>query len=105
MLIHERSTHWLTPQWNVPASVHGVVSTTAGHLSRGAYRGFNTADHVGADPHEVKLCRQFFQQKFATRNNPQWLDQVHGTAVVTADGKGKLLTGDACYTDQSDLVC
>ena len=105
MLIHEHLTQWLAPQWGAPSSVQALVSTTAGSMSRGAYKGFNTADHVGANPAEVSLCRQYFQQRFAIKHAPQWLNQVHGIDVVAANSAVGVTTADACYTDQSEIVC
>ncbi|MDX1695444.1 MAG: peptidoglycan editing factor PgeF [Ketobacteraceae bacterium] len=105
MLILEKQTRWLTPDWPAPASVKALVTTRLGHLSKAPFDGFNTAAHVGDDPDSVALCRRFFLQQTEARQPAQWLEQVHGTDVVEARPGQAEVTADGCFTRQTDMIC
>jgi YfiH family protein len=69
---------------------------------------FNLGDHVGDDPprrssHNRAALRQHVQ---ALPGDPLWLRQVHGVAVVDADGlsENTLPEADAAVTRQPDRV-
>ncbi|PIE41404.1 MAG: multi-copper polyphenol oxidoreductase [Gammaproteobacteria bacterium] len=96
---------WIEPDWPAPQQVKAVVSTRAGNISTPPYDGFNTAAHVGAPPQQVEQCRKLFQQQFQIKTAPQWLDQVHGVNVITAQPDGLVRQADASYTDQPEIVC
>lgn len=105
MLIHGDSVEWLLPDWPAPVAVKAVVSTRKGRLSQAPFDGFNTADHVGANPEDVDRCRRYFQQSFRLHQQPQWLNQVHGIDAVKASPDGNVLTADAAYTHDPGIVC
>lgn len=97
--------HWLRPDWDVPASVRGYVTTRAGRLSAHPFDGFNTANHVGDDPGHVAANRQSLAEYFGWAREPQWLRQVHGIDVVEAGTDGIERTADAVFCRESGPVC
>ena len=96
---------WLTPDWSIPG-VRGYVSTRyESGISCPPYNGFNTADHVGDDPDSVHACRQALQRYFQWPHPPQWLKQVHGTAVAEAGTEDIDLEADAVITTKPQHIC
>lgn len=105
MLIADRVTQWITPDWPAPERVRSLVSTRTGKFSQPPWNGFNTALHVGDDAGRVLACRRFFLQKAEAGSEPQWLDQVHGTDVVEARSDARAQTADACFTRAPGQIC
>lgn len=97
------------PDWPAPANVHAAVSTRAGGVSVGAFAGFNVASHVGDATTCVEANRTLLQSALQLPEQPAWLTQVHGTAVLRRHACGEVLPAtleyDACYTDQPGCVC
>lgn len=94
---------WLTPDWPAPTNIHAFVSTRGAPLSAGAYGAFNTADHVGDAPENVRHARESLVAHFALPHVPLWLDQVHGTHVVTATPSSARQSADAVTTRYTGL--
>lgn len=100
---------FIYPDWPAPANVHAAVSTRAGGVSLGAFAGFNVASHVGDAAGCVEANRALLQSALQLPEQPAWLTQVHGTAVLRRHACGEVLSAaleyDACYTDQPGCVC
>lgn len=95
---------WLIPDWPAPKGVHAVFTTRAGGVSALPYDSMNLGTHVGDALEHVAANRTLLQQATATRSI--YLNQVHGTEVLTldantADGQ----PADACVTTQRKLAC
>lgn len=95
----------ITPRWPVPARVKACVSTRAGGVSKGAFKGLNLGDHVGDDPRAVAQNRGRLCDHLELEHPAQWLQQVHGTEVVEAAADGRVQQADACWSDQPGLAC
>lgn len=80
------------------------MTTRAGGVSTAAYSSLNLGAHVGDDPGSVTRNRALLRN--ALPAEPCWLDQVHGRAVVCADGGGaNLPQADAAYSREPGVVC
>lgn len=103
---------WLVPHWpGLPDNV-GLLSTTRrGGVSPAPYDdgmgqgGLNLGTHVGDQPHNVARNRHILREMLP--DDPAWLNQVHGTAVVNL---GKLAPqqvpeADASLTTIRGKVC
>ncbi|NVM78510.1 hypothetical protein FHW83_004338 [Duganella sp. SG902] len=109
MSIHQQ---WLIPHWpGLPANI-GVMSTTRrGGVSPAPYDdgmgggGLNLGTHVGDQPHNVARNRDILRAQLP--NEPVWLSQVHGTAVVNlAEVRAQQVPeADACLTTIPGKVC
>ncbi|MBL4585161.1 MAG: peptidoglycan editing factor PgeF [Pseudomonadales bacterium] len=79
---------WVVPNWPAPAQVHALVTTRNGGLSAAPWHSMNLATHVGDAPRSIEQNRKRLQQHLVLHQGAvhpiQWLDQVHGTAVVEA---------------------
>src|SRR5690348_6784181 len=74
---------WIVPDWPRPPNVR-VVTTTREGPSRSDY-GFNLGTRCGDDPAAVAEKRSFLREVLLLPSEPCWLQQVHGTRVVTLD--------------------
>ncbi|MDI1244357.1 MAG: peptidoglycan editing factor PgeF [Rhodoferax sp.] len=94
----------LTPDWPLPAGVRAVCTTRMGGVSAAPYDSLNLGDHVADDAAHVRANRAIFHQAIGAR--PVFLNQVHGTQVVSLDTTTPDGTvADACLTDQPGLAC
>lgn len=104
-------TSWLRPNWNTPKNVKALCTTRLSPSDEksqdNGYDNFNLALHVGDSEETVRTNRLVLAQ--ALNLSPSdfcWLNQVHGNTIVKADEpRTKVPDADACYTDQSNIVC
>jgi len=95
---------FVTPDWPAPAGVHAICTSRAGGVSAAPYDSFNLGDHVGDDPAHVASNRSIFARAIGAQ--PFFLNQVHGTQVLTLDATTPNGTvADACLTDRPGLAC
>ncbi len=98
------STSWLVPDWPAPPNVHAVCTTRTGGASQPPYDGLNLGDHVGDAPADVARNRAALQSALGAR--PVFMQQVHGTQVVTLGAaKPDGTQGDAVVTTVPGLAC
>lgn len=103
----------LRAEWSAPANVHAVVTTRVGGASSAPWGSLNLGSHVGDDPVHVRQNRERLLQALravAPAQPPQWLNQVHGVAVVEAardEGARESWQpdADAAFTTQPGLPC
>ena len=96
---------WIVPDWPVPKSVHAVITTRNGGVSRGAFASMNPADHVGDDPAAVATNRARLQQVLGLPAPPVWLRQVHATTVLDAALAEGVPEADGSWTCMPGIVC
>jgi len=95
---------WLVPDWPAPAGVQAVCTTRSGGVSAPPYASLNLGDHVGDAPAHVATNRAIFQRAIGAR--PVFLQQVHGTQVLTLDaGTADASMADACVTRAPGVAC
>jgi YfiH family protein len=95
--------HLIIPDWPAPANVKALQTTRAGGVSSPPYDSFNLGAHVGDSPLAVERNRILLNRLLPSE--PVWLEQVHGTDVVSADRAGCLPRADACIARHSAAVC
>jgi YfiH family protein len=99
---------FLQPRWDVPPSVRAAFSLRAGGVSSGRYAALNLGSHVGDQSAAVAENRRRLRQALALAQEPLWLSQQHGTAVVDADRialeDGRAPLADAAFTRQPGRV-
>ena len=94
---------WIVPDWLAPPCVRALITTRAGGASRGAYAGLNLGMRSGDDVEDVARNRASLRQWLPAE--PLWLRQVHGTAVVEADGADANPEADAAIARRPGRVC
>ncbi|HET8594937.1 MAG TPA: peptidoglycan editing factor PgeF [Intrasporangium sp.] len=85
------------------------VGFTGRRLGVGAepWRGLNLGGHVGDEPRQVEANRALLAEQLGvSRERLLFMDQVHGTGVVEADGpwRGEVPQADAIITGATDLA-
>ncbi|GAA4885746.1 peptidoglycan editing factor PgeF [Ferrimonas pelagia] len=96
---------WLTPDWPAPATVLALSTTRFGGASSAPYAGLNLGQHVGDRPEIVEANRARLSTALPDGATIQWLDQVHGTDVVSLPTTLPLPQADASFTDQANQYC
>jgi len=97
--------NWIKPDWPLPSNVKAATTLRTGGVSMGGYASLNPASHVNDNPEHVRSNRQRIKDMLHLPNEPVWLQQVHGTAVVKADQVQGVPEADASVTKQADTVC
>lgn len=100
-----KGVRWVMPDWPAPVNVRALTTLRSGGVSRGPYAGLNLADHVGDDPGAVAGNRARLRCAADLPDEPRWLVQVHGTAVVDAATAHAGTEADAAYTVTPGVVC
>lgn len=96
----------LIPDWPAPANVRAVISTRSGGCSEGCYASLNLGDHVADNPYCVTENRARFKQLAQMPAAPVWLQQVHGTTVLSVDKASPAgQQSDASVTSVAKVVC
>jgi YfiH family protein len=97
------------PAWPVAPSVHALITTRAGGVSRGPFDapggggGLNLGIAAGDSPAAVRANRERLRAHLPA--DPRWLKQVHGATVVCADDVAQPVEADASFTTQPGTVC
>lgn len=95
--------HCIIPDWLAPANVRALQTTRQGGVSNSPYDTLNLGSHVGDAPLAVARNRNLLNTLLPSE--PVWLEQVHGTAVASADAAGCRVRADACIARQHAAVC
>lgn len=79
---------WIVPQWPAQPAVRAFVTTRNGGVSDGPRASLDVGSHPlhGDDPDSAAIVENRRRIEAWLPSAPQWLDQVHGTRVVTIDG-------------------
>lgn len=101
------SQRYLIPDWPAPANVLAVASKRDLAVPEAnPMAGFNVARHVSDDLQRVAQHRQQLRNDLQLSREPAWLNQVHGTDVVTLPlPKSTLVDADASFSDQKGQTC
>lgn len=95
-------------EWRTPPGVRAAFTTRQGGVSVAPWDSFNVATHVGDDPSQVAMNRARLRELLGLRNEPAWLEQVHGVNVADADvpfADGPPVVADAAVATHADAAC
>lgn len=83
------------------------MTTRHGGVSPLPYNDLNLGAHVGDEINLVTQNRALLQASLSLPSSPVWLEQVHGTEVLTLPCKSSMSSpiADASYTHVSGQVC
>jgi len=93
----------ITPDWPAPEHVKSLMTTRSGGVSVGPFASLNLGAHVHDDPLDVGENRRRLRETLPAE--PVWLNQVHSTQVIPADGASGVPDADASFTRTSNTVC
>lgn len=93
----------LHPDWSAAAGIGALCTTRIGGASTAPYESLNLGLHVGDDEACVLENRARLRRQFELPAEPCWINQTHGTQVVTLeDDAGR--DADAAITRVPGLV-
>lgn len=97
----------MLPDWPGAAGVRAAFTLRTGGVSRPPFDSFNTATHVGDEPHAVAENRAALRVRLELPAEPAWLAQVHGHHVADLDPASldSLGPADAAVTRTPGRVC
>ncbi|OIN10351.1 peptidoglycan editing factor PgeF [Oceanisphaera psychrotolerans] len=95
----------ILPDWPAPAHVCAAQSTRSGGVSPAPFHSLNLGTHVGDKPQWVQANRERLGACLNLPNEPVWLEQVHGTRILTLPDDTGNLTADAVVTRTPGQVC
>lgn len=99
-------TSLIFPDWPQPENIGACSTLRAGGVSLPPYNSLNLGTHVGDELSCVEENRHRLCQQAQLPEMPLWLEQVHGTHVVTLNSeKNHEVQGDALYTSTVKKVC
>lgn len=99
------SVAFLQPQWSAPSGVRAAFSLRSGGASAAPWNSLNLGLHVGDDPLAVRDNRSRLRHALQLPAEPVWLEQVHGTDVLSVEGElPSTLRGDAIVTRAANVV-
>ncbi len=75
--------NFINADWPAPKCIVAGTTTKQGGNSNRPYDGFNLATHVGDDYNTVVSNRLLLQSELDLPAEPIWLNQVHGTTVLS----------------------
>ena len=96
---------WLVPEWPAPPGVRVISTLRRGGSSEGPYASMNLAGHVGDAAVNVEANRRLLRSAAHLPSEPMWLEQVHGTDIVSHDGRSDVPRADAAMTRGRGRVC
>jgi len=79
------SPHFLCPPWSGRYGIEVYSTTRVGGFSEEPYDSLNLGLHVNDDAVQVARNRQRIKEELNFRQEPLWLNQVHGNAIVRAE--------------------
>ncbi len=95
---------WIVPHWQAPPCVKAVITTRAGGFSSGAYASLNLG--LRTDDDDATVARNRARLRSVLPQEPRWLRQVHGSAVVDADAVSESAPeADASVARSPGTVC
>lgn len=99
-------TKLILPDWPLPKGVAACSSTRVGGVSLPPYDSLNLGAHCGDNAEHVEENRARLFAAGGLPSKPEWLEQVHGTDVLTLSG-GPYASkrADASYSNTPGTVC
>jgi len=108
---------YITPNWEVPAGVHALMTTRLGGVSPPPYNSMNIGSTSGDTNDNVRQNKEqlsnWLKQQGLGQNSACYLKQVHGTHALNLNDsnirhrmtKGEEPEADACYTTTTGVLC
>lgn len=96
---------WIVPDWPAPPGVRTVSTTRDGGVSAGVFTSLNLGQHVGDESASVAENRQRLVSALNLKDEPRWLQQVHGRRVAHLHGVPVQEPADAAVTTAPGEAC
>ena len=94
-----------SPNWPIPDNVRAISTHRGTPLPNNDYSSFNLGLHVHDNAEQVKQHRQALTQYLDLPNEPHWLDQIHGTKIITLNKQQQNPQADGSTTQEYQHAC
>jgi YfiH family protein len=96
----------IVPDWPVPPHIKAFTTLRRDGVSKAPFASWNLAQHVDDKQEHVDMNRALLHKRLALPEEPFWLEQVHGTRILTVDGATiSDRQADGSYTRASGRIC
>ena len=95
--------NFIEPNWPAPKNVKALQTTRLGGVSAFPYESLNIGAHVEDSEVSVRENRKRLQERLPS--GPLWLQQLHGTLVVTEQVGKRCPEADGSITQKTNEVC
>ena len=95
----------LIPDWPLPAGVRSVITMRRRSQLKSGGAEFISRDLGEVESQDTRGAQSLLMRQLDLSKSPQWLQQVHGVAVIEASGNALSPQADASYTRQPGLAC
>lgn len=97
--------HFIQADWPAPTQVKAYTTTRQSGFSQGAYASFNLALHVSDQQNNVLQNRQLLENLLQLKQQPFWLQQVHGTQCLPWSNSLSIVQSDASFSETLQQPC
>lgn len=97
---------FIRPEWPAPSNIRAVCTTRLGGASRPPWASLNLGDHVGDAQGDVRANRiKLARACDLPADAFGWLNQIHGTEIVSLPAVTAAPEADASYTRAAGRAC
>jgi YfiH family protein len=96
---------FIHPDWPAPNNIQALSTTRNGGFSQDPFDSLNLGSHVGDSLSTVLKNRHSLLDQASLPELPRWLNQVHGSQLISANDWQGNDTADAIVSSQPDQVC
>ena len=97
---------WIKPNWPAPENIYCISTTRRGGFSKGNFTSLNLGNFVDDTKECVIKNRNVLIKQLDLQQEPNWLEQQHGTDVVQLTLSNNLIhKADAAFTTEQNTVC
>ena len=97
---------WIKPNWPVPEKISCISTTRRGGFSKGSFTSLNLGNFVDDTKECVTKNRNVLIKQLSIQQEPNWLEQQHGTDVVQLTLSNNLThKADAAFTTEQNTIC
>jgi YfiH family protein len=93
----------IRPDWDTPRGIEALCTTRVEGVSSAPYDCLNLGKHVGDEDEQVNRNRQQLRESLELPRDPDWINQIHGSQVVTLE-KDQNRDADAAITRQTGRI-
>ena len=97
-----RRLDWIVPVWPAPANVNALMTTRNGGFSEGICATMNLSRSASDKAEHVAANHALLREVIGL--SPQWISQVHGTAIVDVDSTPAIPVGDGVVASRPRTV-
>lgn len=105
MTAHKKHDNWLWADWPAPKNIHAGTSLRTSGFSLPPFKGFNLAQHVNDNEHNVAQNRKKLIKNLSLKSTPIWLNQTHSKDIISIDELPENRDADGAITTTPNRVC